>query len=60
MNKQKKVSLIAMVIGLIGTGFGLYAIFTNGNFDDYFMPLFLGVTLFGTGYIQYTDEKEIF
>jgi uncharacterized membrane protein HdeD (DUF308 family) len=60
MNKQKKASIISMIIGVVGIAFGLYGAFTQAEFQNYFMSLFLGATLFGTGYIQYTDEKEIF
>ena len=47
-----------MVIGIVSIAFGLYGIFKGKTFEDYFFSLFIGITLFGIGYINAKEWKN--
>jgi len=58
---NNNVNIVAIVIGLLGVGFGLYQIIFGELFETYFMSLFLGVTLAGIIYsnnINTTNEAK--
>ena len=58
MKNLQTVNVIAMIIGLVGIGFGIYGLIAGSEFQNYFSNLFIGITLFGTAYINQQSKKE--
>lgn len=52
------MNAIAMVIGLISIAFGAYGAFTEMEFKNYGASLFIGLVLFGTGYINNKEWQK--
>ena len=58
MRKIKRTNQIVMIIGAISIAAGIYFAVTGQAFNDYFMPLFLGITLFGTAYLNQKNNPS--
>lgn len=50
---MKAANLIAIILGLISIGLGIYQLANGNEFSVYFFSLFVGVTLAGVGFINY-------
>ena len=58
MKRIKGPTLIYMSIGVLSLLAGIYFAFSGAKFMGYFMPIFLGVTLVGTAYINAPNSDE--
>lgn len=56
MKNVKSLNLLVMIIGIATVGVGLYQLIIGDEFRHYFLSLFLGITLLGTGYMNHKEK----
>lgn len=58
MKNFKSVNIIAIVIGLLGIGAGIYGAISEQEFSQYFITLVIGVSLAGVGFINWKNSNN--
>lgn len=58
MKNLKSANIVAMIIGLLGIAFGIYSLIVGKPFSEYYLSIFIGVTLFGLAYFNNKALKE--
>jgi len=60
MKKKNNKSLyrILMILGAITFVTGMLELFSGSEMKDYFFPIFIGITLMGTAYINNNKKQE--
>ena len=58
MKNIQNINILVMIIGAFSIIAGIYVATTGGEFQDYFFSIFIGFTLFGSGYFNNKAWKD--